>query len=326
MLPPTAHLLITGGAGFLGSHLADRWLAQGGAVTLLDDLSAGASSDAVDARTGGRARLVVGSVLDEGLVGDLVARADGVAHLAAVVGVERVVREPARTLEVGTRGGQTVLTAALLHRRPVLVVSSSEVYGPLSSGTYREDGPLALASPERPRGTYAVSKLHSESLALALHRERGLPAVVARLFNTSGPRQGPASGMVLPRFVEAALAGEPLVVHGDGSQRRVFCHALDAVEALVRLLTREEARGGLFNVGGREEVSMAELAELVRRRLGSPSQIQFHPIPVGRGDARDDTRRRVPDLARIRAAVGWEPSRDLGTLVDDLAAELRRAR
>lgn len=323
MLPPTAHLLITGGAGFLGSHLADRWLAQGGAVTLLDDLSAGVAADAVHRRTGGRARLVVGTVLDEGLVGDLVARADGVAHLAAVVGVERVVREPARTLEVGTRGGQAVLAAALAHRRPVLVVSSSEVYGPLAGGSYREDGPLALVSPERARGTYAVSKLHTESLALALHRERGLPAVVARLFNTSGPRQGPASGMVLPRFVEAALTGAPLIVHGDGSQRRVFCHVLDAVEALVRLLTREEARGGLFNVGGRDEVSMAELAELVRRRLGSASQIQSRPVPEERGDPRDDTLRRVPDLARIRASVGWEPSRDLGTLVDDLAADLR---
>lgn len=326
MLPPTAHLLITGGAGFLGSHLADRWLAQGGAVTLLDDLSAGASADAVDARTGGRARLVVGSVLDEGLVGELVARADGVAHLAAVVGVERVVREPARTLEVGTRGGQVVLAAALAQRRPVLVVSSSEVYGPDSSGSYREDGPLALVSPERARGTYAVSKLHSESLALALHRERGLAAVVARLFNTSGPGQGPASGMVLPRFVEAALAGEPLLVHGDGSQRRVFCHVLDAVDALVRLLTRQEARGGLFNVGGRDEVSMAALAELVRDRLGSASRILFCPVPTKRGDPRDDTRRRVPDLARIRATVGWEPTRDLGALVDDLAAEFRPSR
>ena len=323
MLPPTAHLLITGGAGFVGSHLAERWLAQGGAVTLLDDLSGGATAEVVRARAGGQSRLVVGSVLDAALVDDLVARADGVAHLAAVVGVERVVREPARTLEVGTQGGQHVLAAALRHHRPVLVVSSSEVYGARADGPYREDDHLALPPPERARGLYALSKLHTESLALALAREQGLPAVVARLFNTSGPRQGPGSGMVLPRFVGAALANEPLVVHGDGSQRRVFCHVLDAVEALVRLLTRERARGGLFNVGGREEVSMTVLAELVRDRLGCRSPVIHRPAPGERGDPRDDTQRRLPDLTRVRTAVDWLPQRDLCTLVDDLASELR---
>jgi len=256
------------------------------------------------------------------LVEDCVERCDGVAHLAAVVGVGRVLAAPARTLEVGTRGGELVLQAAARRGRPVLIVSSSEVYGLCDRLPFREDEPLALGSPERPRWTYAVSKLHSESLALALWRERGLPTTVARLFNTSGPRQSAASGMVLPRFVAAALRGEVLRVHGDGTQSRVFCHVRDVVRALVGLLTTPAANGRVFNVGGEEEVTIAALAERVRSRLGSASKIVFEPHGFSRGEGYEDTTRRVPDLGRIHALFAWRTEQNLDSLIDDVARGL----
>ncbi|MHC4377133.1 MAG: NAD-dependent epimerase/dehydratase family protein, partial [Planctomycetota bacterium] len=268
------HLLVTGGAGFIGSHLTDRWLAAGGRVTVLDDLSTGRLSNLTSAREhGDRLEFVRGSVLDAERVERCVAAADQVAHLAAVVGVARVCAQPERTLEVNSEGSRLVLEACARFAKPVIYASSSEVYGDSPRRPFREDQPLEIGSPQIPRWSYAISKAHGEALADALARDAGLRVTTVRFFNTTGPRQDPRSGMVLPRFVARALAGEPLEVYGDGAQTRSFCHVADTVEALMRLLVGERY-GHVLNIGSDRELSIAELAERVVARLGSSSPVR----------------------------------------------------
>lgn len=309
-------LLITGGAGFIGSHLADRWLAEGGQVTVLDDFSSGKMANLRDAARSTRLTVVQGSVLDRRRVRALVEEAETVAHLAAVVGVERVCRAPLETWTVNLDGGRTVLDAAAEVGRPVLLASSSEVYGDSAPIPSREDGPVGFGPPEHPRWSYAASKLAVESLGLALHREIGLDVRVVRFFNTSGPRQSSRSGMVLPRWVEAAVDGRPLEVHGDGRQTRCFCHVADAVEVLVRLMREERAVGRVFNVGSDREHRLGDLARLVIERAGSSSEWIARAPTV----ERDDPRRRVPDLERLERTVGFRPRRAVETVIDDLLA------
>jgi UDP-glucose 4-epimerase len=320
------HLLVTGGAGFIGSHLTDRWLAAGGRVTVLDDLSTGRLSNLTSAREhGDRLEFVRGSVLDAERVERCVAAADQVAHLAAVVGVARVCAQPERTLEVNSEGSRLVLEACARFAKPVIYASSSEVYGDSPRRPFREDQPLEIGSPQIPRWSYAISKAHGEALADALARDAGLRVTTVRFFNTTGPRQDPRSGMVLPRFVARALAGEPLEVYGDGAQTRSFCHVADTVEALMRLLVGERY-GHVLNIGSDRELSIAELAERVVARLGSSSPVRVRAYAEVFGRDFRDMRQRVPSLERLTAAVGDWPRAELERIVDDLVLELGASR
>ncbi len=316
-------ILVTGGAGFIGSHLCDRLLDSGHAVTALDDLSTGSPDNLRQARTRGRFQFVRGTVLDPRLTRRLVGRADAVVHLAAAVGVMLVVKSPVRTIETNIRGTEVVLEAAAMRKTPVLIASTSEVYGKGAKSPFAEDDDSVLGPPDHGRWAYAASKLVDEFLALAYWRERGLPAVIARLFNTVGPRQTGRYGMVVPRFVAQALAGGPITVYGDGRQTRCFAHVDDVTDALERLLVARRARGRAVNVGSNEELSIGGLARLVRRRVNPKARIKRVPYRRAYGEGFEDLRRRVPDLARIRGLIGWKPRRRIEEIIDSVAAGLR---
>jgi len=315
--------LITGGAGFIGSHLAEALLARDDHVVVLDNLSTGrfVNLDAVGAHP--HFRFVQGSILDELVVDEAVHECDAVIHLAAAVGVKLIIEQALRSFTTNIRGSEVVLGAAHRYRRPVLVASTSEVYGKNNAGPLSETMDRVLGPTTTERWSYSTAKAVDEILAFLYHRERGLPAVVARFFNTVGPRQSPAYGMVIPRLVRQALAGEPLTVHGDGQQSRTFCHVGDTVEAILRLLDEPAAVGEPFNIGGTREISVMELAELIRERTGSASRIELIPYEQAYARGFEDMRRRVPDTTKLRELTGWEPSRSLEEILDDVIAESR---
>jgi UDP-glucose 4-epimerase len=308
-------VLITGGAGFIGSHLADAYVARGDEVVALDDLSTGRFENVLHLWQHPRFRLVTGTVEDADAVAELVAECDAVVHLAAAVGVRLVVERPVRTIETNVRGTEAVLAAAAEHGRKVLVASTSEVYGLSGRGTFREGDPLVLGATTTARWGYACSKALDEFLALGYWRERGVPVVIARFFNTVGPRQTGRYGMVLPTFVGQALAGRPITVHGDGSQTRCFCDVADVVGAVLRLMDHPDAVGGVFNVGSDEEVSIAGLAALVKDVAGSASEVVHVPYREAFRDGFEDIRRRVPDLTKVRDLIGYRPTRTLAQIV-----------
>lgn len=316
--------LITGGAGFIGSHLAEALLADGHEVVVLDNLSTGRSKNL--AEVGDRIRFVHGSVLDSLLVDDLVSAADVVVHLAAAVGVQLIVDRPLHSLITNIRGSETVLEAAHRYRRKVLLASTSEVYGKGSGRAFAEEDDRVLGSTKISRWSYSTSKAVDEVLAFAYHRERGLPTVVVRLFNTVGPRQSAAYGMVLPRLVEQAIAGRPLTVYGDGRQTRCFCHVTDVVMALLALVEEPTAEGDVFNVGSTEEVSILQLAHRVIAATGSSSSVRFVPYEQAYEQGFEDMRRRVPDISKIRDAVGWEPRRTLNEILSEVVTAARLER
>jgi len=314
--------LITGGAGFIGSHLTESLLARGDHVVALDNLSTGrlANLDLVGAHP--HFRFLQGSILDELVVDEAVHECDVVVHLAAAVGVKLIVEQALRSFTTNIRGSEVVLGAAHRYRRPVLVASTSEVYGKNNAGPLHETMDRVLGPTSIERWSYSTAKAVDEILAFLYHRERGLPAVVARFFNTVGPRQSPAYGMVIPRLVRQALAGQPMTVYGDGQQSRTFCHVSDTVRAIEALLDETAAVGEAFNVGGHREITVLQLAELIRERTGSGSEIQMIPyeqaFPQG---GFEDMRRRVPDTAKVRDLTGWEAARSLEDILDDVIAE-----
>jgi UDP-glucose 4-epimerase len=317
--------LITGGAGFIGSHLAERLLAEGHAVTALDDLSTGlrANLKSCEGRTG--FDFTEGSVLDAPLVERLVGEADQVFHLAAAVGVKLIMEQPSRSILTNVTGTEHVLKAAIAGSTPTFIASTSEVYGKASKFPFAEDDDLVMGATRNLRWSYACAKMLDEFLALAYAREIQLPVVVLRFFNTTGPRQTGRYGMVLPNFVEAALAGRPLKVHGDGTQSRCFGHVADVVEALMRLIDCPEARGQVINVGNDQEVTIQGLAHRVVAATGSSSAIELVPYaevyPVGF----EDMMRRVPDVSRIEKLTGFRPRRSLDEIIADITAEKRGA-
>jgi UDP-glucose 4-epimerase len=316
-------ILVTGGAGFIGSHLCERLLADGHAVVAVDDLSTGSKANLAKARHHRRFRFVEGSVLDARLTARLVAKADAVAHLAAAVGVMLIVESPVRTIETNIRGTEVVLEAAAKNRAAVLLASTSEVYGKSARVPFSEEDDAVLGPPTKGRWSYAASKLVDEFLAISYWKERGLPAVVARLFNTVGPRQSGRYGMVLPRFVEQALRGGPVTVFGDGRQTRCFAHVSDVVGALAMLLRTRRARGGVFNVGSDKEISIGGLARLVLKRTGSRASIRRIPYDRAYEEGFEDLRRRVPDLTRIRRLIGYRPRIGIEAIVDSVIADRR---
>jgi UDP-glucose 4-epimerase len=316
--------LVTGGAGFIGSHIVEALLARGESVVALDNLTTGrlTNLDAV-----GRLpdfRFVHGSVLDELMVDELVHQCDVVIHLAAAVGVRWVIDHPLKSLTTNIGGSQVVIEAAHRYRRKILLASTSEIYGKNSSGPLAETADRILGSPSVVRWAYSTAKAVDEILANCYHRERGLPTIVARLFNTVGPRQSPAYGMVLPRLVRQAVRGEPLTVFGDGTQTRCFSHVLDTVDALMRLMDAEAAIGETFNVGSTEEVSIHGLAEMIIARAGSASSIRLVDYDDAYGPGFEDMKRRVPQTAKLQTMTGWAPRRSLDAVLGDTIAEARR--
>jgi len=314
--------LITGGAGFIGSHVTEALLTRGDDVTILDNLSTGAAANVAQVRD--QVRLVHGSVLDPLLVDELTEDSEVVVHLAAAVGVRLVVEKPLRSFITNIKGTENVLEAAHRYRRKVLIASTSEVYGKSQGAAFHEDDDRLIGSNQVSRWGYSTSKSVDEVLAFAYHRERALPMVIVRLFNTTGPRQTGAYGMVLPRFAQQALSNEPVTVYGDGEQSRCFCHVHDVVRALVDLLDTPSAEGDVFNVGSTEEVTMLELAERVIAAAGSSSEIQLVPYDVAYERGFEDMRRRVPDISKIERTIGWRPERELDQIIKEVLEEMRR--
>ncbi len=313
-------VLVTGGAGFIGSHLTERLLADGASVVVIDDLSTG-SLDNLRAVAGHPGLRVVGSKVSEfaDLAG-LVAGCGFIFHLAAAVGVELVVRSPIRTIETNLRETEAVLAAAAPAGVPLLLASTSEVYGKSPKMVFSEEDDLLIGPPTLGRWSYACSKLMDEFLALAHMRERGLPVTIVRLFNTVGPRQTGRHGMVLPRFVDAAKAGRPLRVYGDGLQTRCFCHVADTVEALVRLRACDAARGEVINVGHDEPVSIRELAARVIQTLGTGSVVEFVSYEQAYAPGFEDMRNRRPALEKLARLTGFRPERSLQEIIQQVAA------
>ena len=318
--------LITGGAGFIGSHLSERLLAEGWEVFVLDDVSTGSLQNIEHLRDRDDFHLVVDSVLSPSVVSEVVHKCDVVFHLAAAVGVRLIVEQPVRTMVTNVQGTETVLGYCSEFGKRVLIASSSEVYGdhreqrPLTEDDRRVYGPTT-----EKRWLYADSKAMDEHLALSYHLERGLDAVIARLFNTVGPRQSGQYGMVIPRFVERALSRGPLEVHGDGTQTRSFCHVADTVRALSGLMDASDISGDIFNVGSSERVRIIDLAERVKQATGSDSEITFVPYDRVYGQGIEDTLHREPATGKIREAIGWTPERDLDAILRDVIEHMRAA-
>jgi UDP-glucose 4-epimerase len=312
--------LVTGGAGFIGSHLTEMLLTKGDEVFVIDDLSTGSARNLAGVRANPRLHFVVDSINNHPVLMELVDEADVVVHLAAAVGVRLIVESPVRTIELNVHGTEVVLRAAAKKGKRVLVASTSEVYGKSQQVPFREDQDLVLGPSVKGRWSYAASKLIDEFLAIAYWKEKGLPTTVLRFFNTVGPRQTGRYGMVIPTFVRQALAGQPLSVFGTGEQSRCFCHVADVVQAVYRLATSDGAVGEVFNVGSREEVSIAALARRVCDLTGSNSAIRNVSYDEAYEQGFEDMMRRVPDIGKVERAIHWRPTKALDEILRDVIA------
>jgi UDP-glucose 4-epimerase len=316
--------LITGGAGFIGSHLSDLLLDRGHRVHVLDDLSTGRTENIEHLMRNADFECTIGSVADRRLVAGVIGQVDVVVHLAAAVGVRLVVESPVRAIETNVRCTEVLLEQADIVKKPVMLASTSEVYGKSDALPFREEGDLQLGPTSKARWAYACSKAIDEFLAMAYSRERALPVTVVRLFNTVGPRQTGSYGMVVPRLIGQALAGEPLTVYGDGHQTRCFCHVADVVAALCGLLSSPDAWGGVFNVGSTSEISILELARRVIAITRSDSEVRLVPYEQAYGAGFEDMYRRVPDVSKLASLIGWSPTRSLEQIITDVAADLQQ--
>ncbi len=315
--PVPQTFLVTGGAGFIGSHLVEALLDRGHLVVALDNLFTGRLRNLDNVGQHPNFRFVHGSVLDELMVDELVHEADVVVHLAAAVGVRLIVDRPLRSFTTNIRGSETVIEAAHRYRRRILLASTSEVYGKNGAVPLGEGADRILGSPSIARWAYSTAKAVDEILAYAYYRERDLPTTVVRLFNTVGPRQSPAYGMVIPRLVRQAVSGEPLTVYGDGLQTRCFCHVADVVDGIIRLINNPQTHGQVYNLGSQEEISILDLARRIAERAQSPSPIELIPYSEAYAEGFEDMRRRVPDTTKMRELTGWAPTKSL----DDILAE-----
>jgi UDP-glucose 4-epimerase len=316
------HILVTGGAGFIGGHLVERLLADGQAVVVLDDLSTGSRDNLAAVANHPRLRVIEAKISACAALPELVAAAETIYHLAAAVGVDLVVKAPIHVLATNQHETEVLLAVAAKHGVPTLVASTSEVYGKSEKTAFSEEDDLLIGPPHHSRWGYACSKLMDEFLALAYAREYELPVVIARMFNTVGPRQTGRFGMVLPRFIASAQKNEPVKVFGDGQQSRCFCYVLDTVEALLRLMKTPAARGQIFNIGNTEEVTILELARRVIETLGSKSKIEFLPYDKAYAPGFDDMRRRKPLVEKLERTIGFRPQTSLREIIQRTAESI----
>lgn len=317
------HVLITGGAGFIGSHLSDALLAAGHTVQVLDDLSTGSMQNIAHLKKHRGFRYVIDSVNNEQLLAELVDQADVVFHLAAAVGVKKIVEEPVSTIETNVHGTEVVLRQANKKKKLVVIASTSEVYGKSTAVPFTEEHDLVMGPTHKHRWAYACSKAIDEFLALAYYKEKKLPVIIVRLFNTVGPRQSGQYGMVIPNFVRQALLGHPITVHGDGTQSRSFTYVGDVVRALMALAVEPKAIGQVFNIGNGEEISIMALAEKIKAMTDSASEIQVIPYDQAYESGFEDMPRRVPDISKIRALVGYEPRVNLDEILTAVIEHMR---
>ena len=316
-------ILITGGAGFVGSHLADKLIAEGHEITVIDDLSTGRYSNVAHLEGNPNFRLIIDTVLNASLMEELIRETDRVFHMASAVGVKLIMEHPVKTIETIFRGTDIVLAFCSRYRKRVLIPSTSEVYGKGVSVPFKEEDDLLTGSTDKHRWAYACAKTLDEFLALAHWKETRLPVVVVRLFNTVGPRQTGQYGMVVPNFVKAALKNEPINVHGDGTQARCFGHVHDVVEGLTRAIETPECFGQVINFGNDEEISIRGLAEKAIEMTGSTSEIRYLSYDEVYGEGFEDMQRRVPSLEKAKRLVGYQPTRTLETIINDVADQFR---
>jgi UDP-glucose 4-epimerase len=312
-------VLITGGAGFIGSHLAEALLARGDDVLIMDDLSTGSMENIRHLKPLPNFHYWIDSVMNRVLLAELVDESDLVIHFAAAVGVRLIVESPVHTIETNVKGTELVLQAAQKKKKTVLVASTSEVYGKSTEIPFREDGDLVMGATSKGRWSYAASKALDEFLGLAYYREKKVPVIVSRFFNTIGPRQTGRYGMVVPNFVRQAMAGKPITVFGDGKQSRCFCHVGDVIQALLKLVASPKAVGEVFNIGSTEEISIEGLAKLVRQRVKSNSEIRYIPYDQAYEEGFEDMLRRVPSVEKIGKLIGWRATTPLDATIDSIA-------
>jgi UDP-glucose 4-epimerase len=313
-------VLITGGAGFIGSHLADTLLAQGDQVTILDNLTTGSKANI--AHIADQITIHNGDIRDEALVKSLVSDADLVLHMAAALGVKNIMENTVESVSINFTGSDVVLKAATEFKRRLIIASTSEIYGKNPNQPLNEESDRVVGAPQKIRWTYSDAKALEEAIAHTLHRTHGLKVTTVRFFNTVGPRQTGQYGMVLPRFIKQALNNEDITIYDDGSQSRVFCHVQDAVRAVIALTKDDSTIGDYFNVGGLGEITMKELATKIIERTGSKSKLVSIPFDQAYGPGFEDMQRRVPDISKIKAKLGWQPTHTLDSIIDDVAAHL----
>ena len=317
-------IVITGGAGFIGSHLADALLTAGNSVTAIDNLSTGSAENVAQLRANPEFELVVESVTNQMVLDHLVRKADQIYHLAAAVGVKLIVDDPVRTIETNILGTEVALKVAARYGTKIFIASSSEVYGKSEDVPFAEDADMVLGPTTHSRWCYSCSKAVDEFLALAYHRQKGLPVVIGRFFNTVGPRQTGQYGMVIPRFVQQALAGEPITVYGDGEQARCFCHVGDVVGAATALMAKPQAEGRIFNIGSSESITINALAEKVKSITGSNSEIVRIPYEQAYEAGFEDMRNRQPDISRVSGLVGFRATRDIDQIIRDVTEHFEK--
>ena len=308
--------LITGGAGFIGSHLVEQLVSRGDSVTVLDDLSTGNVNNL--SKVMSRIEVQDGNILDEVLINRLISKSDYVVHLAAALGVFNIVNQPLKSLQTNLKGSEIVLEAVDKHKKPILLASTSEIYGKNDKIPLNEEDDRIVGHPLKSRWSYSEAKAIDESLAFFYHQENGLPIRIVRFFNTSGPRQVGDYGMVLPRFVSSALRNEQISVFGDGNQTRCFCHVSDTVQAVLLVMDSEKSIGQVFNVGNDQQISIMELAKMVIRTAGSSSTIVTLPYLEAYAEGFEDMLRRVPDISKIRKSLGWSPQIGLDQIIQDV--------
>ncbi len=311
-------VLITGGSGFIGSHLADAYIDRGDEVFIIDDLSTGSIENIRHLKAQPRLHYTIDSVHNYPVVAELVDECDVVFHLAAAVGVKLIVESPVRTIETNVRGTEVVLSAASKKRKKVLIASTSEVYGLSEQVPFREDGNLVMGATTKGRWSYACSKAIDEFLALAYWREKKLPTIIVRLFNTVGPRQTGQYGMVVPTLVQQALSGRPLTVYGTGEQTRCFCYVGDVVDALMKVMAHPNAVGEVFNIGSNEEISITQLACRIRELTKSESEIVYVPYDKAYEEGFEDMPRRVPDISKAGSLIGFRPTTSLDGILQEV--------
>jgi UDP-glucose 4-epimerase len=310
-------VFITGGAGFIGSHLGDHYVNAGHQVTLLDNFSTGSKSNI--AHLDGKVTTIDGDIRNIELIDQLTKDSDLVLHMAAALGVNTILESPLESMSTNITGSEIILNATAKYNKRIIIASTSEIYGKNNKQPLQETDDRVVGAPQKIRWTYSDAKAIEEAMAFALHQEMKLPVTTVRLFNTVGPRQTGRYGMVVPRFVQAALKNEPLTVYGDGTQSRVFCHVLDAVQAIVTMAANDATIGDVYNVGGTGEVTIKQLAEQVLKVIGSTSTITYTPYSDAYPAGFEDIQRRVPDISKVKNAIGWVPTKDLTQIISDIA-------